>query len=99
MAALAKVQVPAPLLVREVAPVLSPMIAASEPLLAPVRVRVRAPVPPLKAIAPVLLKVRVPALEAEESMVPPLAPRVKRRFVEAETPVYFKVPPLSTRLA
>ena len=65
--------------------------------LVPVSVSVRGVVVPLRAIAPALPNVRAPV--PDESMVPPLAPSVNRRFVVSPTPVYCNVPPSNTRLA
>ena len=57
------------------------------PVLAPVRTRVRAPVP-VKATAPTLLKVRASdATVVETSIAPPAAPKVNRRSVVAVMPV------------
>ena len=80
-------QVPAPDLMSEVAPpVPSPMMGANAllPVLLPVRVRVRAPLPP-NAIEPVLVKLIVFAAVAlllfSAAVSPAVSPIVNRRLV------------------
>jgi hypothetical protein len=60
------------------------------PVLLPVSVRLPAP-----AIAPVLLKVIGPVPDA---LIEMLAPRVKSRSVLCPVPLYWRAPPLRTRL-
>ena len=90
------VHVPAPLLVRLVAPVLSAITKGKTPLAEPVKVRVRVPVWLLKEMVPVLEKVKVP--DPEESIPPPEDPMLTNLSVETAPPVYLRVPPLIMRL-
>jgi len=96
---LVKSQVPAPVLVTVVAPVLSAMAAARILLavLVPVSVNVLVPIWPLKPMEPVLLKLTAPLPEA--SNVPPLVPTLNNLSVLTVPPVYFKVPPLRIKFA
>jgi len=91
---LVKSQVPAPVLVTAVAPVLSAMAAAKIllPVLLPVSVKVRVPVWLLKPMEPVLVKFTAPLPEA--SIVPLLVPTLNSLSVLTAAPVYCKVPPL-----
>ena len=92
-----RVQVPAPDLVKLVAPVLSAkmpakVLAAVE---VPVKVKVRGLVPVYPA-EPVAESVNAPVPEA--SIAPPLAVIVNRRSVLVAAPVYFSMPPSKMRL-
>ena len=82
------VHIPAPDLIKDVAPPLSPITAARvlAPALVPDKVRVLVP-EPLKPMLPVLVRLRAP--EPFASMPPALAPnpRVKSRFVLWAAPV------------
>lgn len=79
-------QVPEPDFVREVAPVLSPIIAAIvlEPVFVPSRVRVLAVVLPLKPMDPVLVKFTAPVPDAAIVLE---ACKEKRRLVLTAAPV------------
>ena len=65
-------------------------------VLVPVKVKVRAAAVPVKATAPLLVKLNEP--DPEASITPKELERVNKRSVLAFAPVYFKVPPPNTRL-
>ena len=91
-----KVQLPVPVLVKLVTPVLLAKTGASTPVPVPANVSVRVDVPlyPKELVLP---KLNVPVPEA--SSVPPLSVSVNNRSIVAPEPVYFSVPPSRTRLA
>lgn len=90
-------QVPLPDLVKEVTPVLSPMMGVRllEPVLLPSSVSVFAVVSALKPIAPELVKFTAPVPEASIVLD---ACKEKSRLVLTAVPVYSKVPPLRIKL-
>ena len=93
----AKVQVLVPVLARDRSPEVAGSVKTGFKVAAkvPVTVNVGELAGSATKLA-VLLNVKVPV--PDESIVPPFAPMVNNRSVETAAPVYFKVPPLITKL-
>ncbi len=91
-----KVQLPVPLLVTLVAPVLFATTDANTPPIEPIKVNVRVDVP-VYASDPVFVQLSAP--EPEASIEPPESVRLNSRSVLAAAPVYFSVPLSKIRLA